>query len=113
MKELKKNPQETSGVTTHPERTNGSGEKVVVLQANHVLVFGVAGGNVFDVIEQRDHQLLVGLLGLPSLVKDEEPEGKNKNYRSRYLQFHTLKIFWGDRVDINHHPLVELLFSQT
>lgn len=52
----------------HLERAHRGGEEVVVLQPNHVLVLGVPRRDFFDVLEQRDHQPLVGFLGLPSLT---------------------------------------------
>lgn len=79
---------------TYLERSNGSGEEVVVLQPNHVLVLGVAGGNVFHVVEQRDHQFLVGLLGLAPLAdKDGWTTKQQTNKQSSQLS---------DRRDILH-----------
>lgn len=58
------------------EWLDSSGEEVVVLETDHVLVLGVAGGDLFDVPEQSDRHLLVGFLGLSSLPK---PSGKAVN----------------------------------
>lgn len=70
---------------TNLQRANRSGEEVVVLETNHVLVLGVAGGDVLDVLEQKQHQPLVELLrlGLKIRKKINKWQGTEHEMRTR------------------------------
>lgn len=56
---------------------------MVVLQADHVLVLGVARRHFLDVLEQSDDQLLVGFLGLAPLQYNNVGERNTTNEQAR------------------------------
>lgn len=88
-------------IHTYLKRADGSGEEVVVLQTNHVLVLGVSSSsNLVDVLEQIDHQSLVRLVGLAHLSRqnnrkkhDESCIGREKKLSAKRKDANS-KIGW-------------------